>query len=121
MTELTPISLELLDETDGAVRLRASGCLADMAKNGPAVDLESMLGAEVFARRVLVDLNYVDFLDSSGVGWLLGAHRRFRSAGGALILHSVPPVVDHTLKILRMDQVLRMAKDEAEALSLVQT
>jgi anti-sigma B factor antagonist len=37
-------------------------------------------------RRVIVDLGRVDFLDSTGLGVLVGAHRRLRVNGGTLRL-----------------------------------
>lgn len=37
-------------------------------------------------RRLVIDLTGVDFLDSSGLGVLIGAHRRVRAAGGELRL-----------------------------------
>jgi anti-sigma B factor antagonist len=117
MPELKPLELELLDTVDGVRTVRARGCLSDNA--AAAATLETLLGADCFASQVTLDLNHVDFIDSSGIGWLLGAHRRFRSAGGGLVLHSIPPVVRQTLKVLRMDEVLRLAKDESAARSLV--
>lgn len=119
MPELTPLSLKHVGEAEGAVSVRAAGCLSDMSNPGPSATLDALLGADCYARPVLLDLNYVDFIDSSGIGWLLGAHRRFRGAGGALVLHSIPPVVLHTLKVLRMESVFRLAKDESEARSIV--
>jgi anti-sigma B factor antagonist len=37
-------------------------------------------------RRVVVDLGKVEFLDSTGLGVLVGAHRRLRAADGLLTL-----------------------------------
>jgi len=48
---------------------------------------------------VVVDLGRVDFLDSTGLGVLVGAHRRLRAGGGSLNL-----VIPHErlLKIFRI-------------------
>ncbi len=117
MPELTPLRLELLPADDSVQKVRAHGRLSDSGDASSA--LEALLGGDCFVQQVLLDLNHIDFIDSSGIGWLLGAHRRFRGAGGALVLHSIPPVVRHTLKVLRMDEVFRLAKDESAAHSLV--
>ena len=116
MPEQKPLSLQSLGERDGALLVRAAGCISE--SGGPGVSLEDLLGADCYTRSVLVDLNYVDFIDSSGIGWLLGQNRRFQAAGGKLVLHSIPPVVRHTLKVLRMESVFRLAKDESAACSL---
>jgi len=117
MPELKPLRLELLDDVEGVRRVRAAGCLSE--NHAPAMTLETLLGDGCYASQVTLDLKHIDFIDSSGIGWLLGAHRRFRSAGGKLVLHSIPPIVGQTLKVLRMDEVFRLAKDESAARSLV--
>lgn len=117
MSELKPLRLEHLGADESVQRVRAFGCLSETG--GASTTLDSLLGADCFAHQVLLDLHHIDFIDSSGIGWLLGAHRRFGAAGGALVLHSVPPVVRQTLRVLRMDEVFRLAKDESEARSIV--
>jgi anti-sigma B factor antagonist len=56
-------------------------------------------------RKVIVDLGGVDFLDSTGLGVLVGALRRLRAAGGTLVL-----VCDREslLKIFRITALDRM-------------
>jgi anti-sigma B factor antagonist len=41
---------------------------------------------EAGARKVIVDLSRVEFLDSTGLGVLVGALKRLRAAGGTLAL-----------------------------------
>lgn len=106
-----------------------NGALAKLALNGRVTQAElpagedpllETLGANAYSRKVLVDLTGSDFIDSSGVGWLLNCHKKFRQADGCFILHSIPPLVRRTLQVLRMELVLRLAKDEAEAETLAQ-
>jgi anti-anti-sigma factor len=59
------------------------------------------------------------FLDSSGVGWLLGCNKRFRQGGGSMVLHTVPPIVLDMLKVMRLEQVLKIADDEPAAVSIM--
>lgn len=83
--------------------------------------LLEVLGVDAYSRKALVDLTGADFIDSSGVGWLLNCHKKFRQANGRFILHSIPPLIRRTLQVLRMELVLQLAKDEAEAEALAQT
>ena len=80
--------------------------------------LESLLGPEVFARKLLLNLEETNYVDSSGVGWLIGCHKRFQQAGGKLVVHSVPPTVRQVLRVLRIDSLLTVGASEAEARAL---
>lgn len=51
------------------------------------------------AERVVVDLRGVDFLDSTGLGVLIGALKRLRLAGGDLAL------VCHSAKLLKIFRI----------------
>lgn len=54
------------------------------------------------ARRIVLDLAHLDFIDSSGLHLLLVAHRRARSRGHALVLAEVPP---HARRLFRLTGV----------------
>src|SRR5207248_9154489 len=77
--------------------------------------LEKLAGPGVFARRILFSLDRTTFLDTSGIAWLLSCHKRCLKAGGRIVFHSAPPLIDDTLKVLRMELVLNLADDEAAA------
>jgi anti-anti-sigma factor len=80
---------------------------------------EQLLGTSCFARTVLLDLSATDYLDSSGISWLILSHKHFREAGGRLVIHSVPPLLQRILKLLRLFSVLNLAADERAARELV--
>jgi anti-sigma B factor antagonist len=64
---------------------------------------------------LVVDLNGVGFIDSSGLGVLVGALRRAREAGGDLRVVSVQDSIARILRITGLDHVfvLHATLDEA--------
>jgi len=66
--------------------------------------------------RVIVDLNGVGFIDSSGLGVLVGALRRAREAGIELLLVSSQPSFARILRITGLDAVFLLHPTAAEAL-----
>src|SRR5690606_38742591 len=81
--------------------------------------LVGVLGPNAYSHQILLDLKNSDHIDSSGVNWLLTLHRRARENGGRLVIHSVPPLVDNVLKVLRMNLVFEIAPSRAEAFSKI--
>lgn len=57
------------------------------------------------ARKVVVDLARVEFLDSTGLGVLVGAHKRLRAAGGTLALVCAREPLLKIFRITALDQV----------------
>ena len=82
---------------------------------GFVTDPEPGLG---YRSRVLMNLEKAEYIDSSGIGWLLTHHKHFLQAGGKLVLHSVPPRINDVFQLLRMSAVLHIAPDEAAARAL---
>jgi anti-anti-sigma factor len=80
--------------------------------------LEQALGKECYTRKVVLSLQKSCYIDSAGIGWLVMCHKRFRDARGCLVLHSIPPMVQHVFTLLGLVDVLNMASDEAQAESL---
>jgi len=71
--------------------------------------------ANIYARKVYFDLSGVDYVDSSGVSWLLTCNRRFREAGGHLVVHSLHPLVSQLLRMLKLEKVLHLAESARKA------
>lgn len=78
-----------------------------------------LLGERGYARVVVLSLAATRFVSSSGLAALLTWHKRFRQAGGRLILHSITVPVMETLRVMRMERVLTVASDLASALEAV--
>jgi|1185.fasta_scaffold604036_1 anti-sigma B factor antagonist len=86
--------LELdVKRVDGVTMVRPTGEI-DMA-TAPRLSacLSSLTG------RVVVQLDEVTFLDSSGISVLVGAHHRLESDHGELVIRRPNPIVRRTLEL----------------------
>jgi anti-sigma B factor antagonist len=66
------------------------------------------------ARNVVVDLGRVDFLDSTGLGVLVGAHKRLRPVGGTFSLVCAKESLLKVFRITALDQIIPL-HDTVEA------
>lgn len=69
------------------------------------------------ACRIVVDLSSTDFVDSSGLGALIGGLKNARVAGGDLRIAAVPDNVQAVLRLTNLDRVLRSHATVEEAYS----
>ncbi len=55
---------------------------------------------------LVIDLIDLEAVDATGLGVLVGAHRRAQRAGRTLVLQDVPATVGRLLLVTRLDKVL---------------
>ncbi|GDX81587.1 anti-sigma factor antagonist [Deltaproteobacteria bacterium] len=74
-----------------------------------AAEVKSQLQAAVARgqHRLVVDLDGVPFIDSSGLGALIGALKAARVAGGDMRIARAGPQVLYVLEITMLDRVLQ--------------
>ncbi len=113
------MKLQIAGDEGHLVRLQVDGQITqrDLLPGGdPLADL---LGPEAYSKQVLLDLSRSPMIDSSGIGWLIAANKRFKEKGGWLVIHSYSPLIANTLKLLKMDKVLNLAPSLKDAETLV--
>jgi len=64
---------------------------------------------------VVVDLDEVEFIDSTGLGVLIGGLKRARTSGGDLMLVCTQPRIIRLLEMTRLDRALEVHSTVAEA------
>jgi anti-anti-sigma factor len=114
------MKLSAVSDDGQVLRVQATGRITHDVLSPSVDELGNLLGTGGYARRVVLSLADVDFMDTSGITWLLARHKRFREASGKLVIHSVTPMVLGVLKVLRLHAVLLLADNESAALALVQ-
>lgn len=90
------------------VRPGSSVALAGRLGAATVADVRAALSAAIDAGAgdLVVDLGSVDLVDATGLGVLVGAHRRADRAGRRLVLRAVPERIERLLLITRLHRVL---------------
>ncbi len=94
MTQDT-LSIDVTSANDGAIQLFALSGTLDIATS-PTLRAALMEAAERDNHEIIVDLTQLEFLDSTGLGALIGAHKRAAEHDGGVRL------VAHEGQILRL-------------------
>jgi anti-sigma B factor antagonist len=112
---MQPEPVEIDRPEPGVVVLRAKGDLDAYTAPGLRAQLHEATAGE--ADLVVVDLARVTFIDSAGLGALVGAHRRMREAEGALRIVRPPALVARAFELTGLDEVLDLRDDRDQALA----
>lgn len=99
------VSVERVSSADGVVTLRISGQLD--VETGPELDRHLADAADESGNRIVLEVDGVDFMDSSGIAVLLSAASR----GSQVELHNPTTAVRRVIDITGLAQVLRMRPD----------
>ncbi|MFN8007094.1 MAG: STAS domain-containing protein [Terriglobia bacterium] len=66
--------------------------------------------------KVLIDMDTVPYIDSTGVGFLVSTHTSLTNDGGQLKLLKVKPKILEVFKIMNLLSVFEIFEDEEEAM-----
>jgi anti-sigma B factor antagonist len=111
------------DELDISKRKKGDVVILDLSGNltlGPPEQSFKDAIADLTARKqtnVLVNLQGVEFMDSSGVGALVKSFTTLSKSGGKLKLLQAGKFIQHTLKLTGLIGIFELYDDEASALS----
>ncbi|QLA17299.1 STAS domain-containing protein [Desulfolutivibrio sulfoxidireducens] len=96
-------------EGDRVVILLAGEIVMDMVQEFK-MEVESLLTRDG-CHEVVADLSAVTFMDSSGIGFLIGLHRRAEAAGRRFRLQNPSPPIKKLLNMLKLSDFFSMEQD----------
>lgn len=68
---------------------------------------------------LILNLEEVEFIDSSGLGAILNADRTAKESDGFLVMYGLHANTLHLIKIAKLDHVLSVAPTQKEAIDLL--
>lgn len=106
--------------TQDSLIVRMSGELDLQTANVFRAEVERQLAASEHIRHLILDLRGVTFIDSSGIGAILGRCRDIRvlRAGKVVVYRPRPPVF-RVLKLAGLMRVVEVAHTQQQALAIV--
>jgi anti-anti-sigma factor len=107
------MKLSIAKDDGQCVHVSVTGQVTQREIDPISEPLQELLGPAAYSRQVRLDLSETNYLDSSGIGWLLKCHKRMREKGGKLTLHAPHPMVANVLKVLKLDRVFNVEAAEA--------
>lgn len=66
--------------------------------------------------KLLIDMDSVPYIDSTGVGFLVSSHTSLKSQGGQLKLLRVKPKILEVFKVMSLLSIFELFEDEEEAM-----
>ncbi|MEQ6376255.1 anti-sigma F factor antagonist [Bacillaceae bacterium S4-13-56] len=67
-------------------------------------------------KHVLLNLEGLSFMDSSGLGVILGRYKELKQAGGEMVVCSISPAIKRLFDMSGMFKIIRFEDDEVHAL-----
>ena len=98
--------LTLFLRLDGELDMHTS----DLVRNAIDIEIEKR-----GIRTVILNLQEVQFIDSSGLGVILGRYKKLLPLGGKLKITNVPPNVYKIMELSGLPKIINFYEDEAHA------
>ena len=95
------------------VVLKVVGRITQNGMSDGSDPLEPFLDVEGQGCTLRLDLSGTEFIDSSGIGWLIQSHKRLRAAGGNLILHAPSPPIERSFEVVKLGNVIQIDSTRA--------
>lgn len=109
-----------------AIRFREDVAIMSLAgkflagSDGPFLRQKIKDLTDTGTKKLIVDFAGVPYIDSTGLGFLVGSRKTAESANARLILANLNQHVKRILDNVRLSPFFLIAKDEAEAMSRLQ-
>jgi len=107
-----PLEIEKIDDASGATVLRLHGPLL----LGNFFPLQTMVRSDN-ASLLIVDVSDMPYIDSAGIGCLVGAHVSRENSGRKLFLVGANDRLLTSLKVTKVDQLFKLAPSVEQAIA----
>jgi anti-sigma B factor antagonist len=110
-----PLSLDTITVGSNCALIRVAGEIDVYTAPNLREAILGLIGNGV--SHVIADLRAVDFLDSTGLGAIVGGHKRLRTNEGSLVLAASPDRIVRLFRITGLDRAFSLYSSVPEAIA----
>lgn len=110
-----PLSLETITVGSDCALIRVAGEIDVYSAPQLRETILGLIGTGV--SHVIADLRAVEFLDSTGLGAIVGGHKRLRTNEGSLVLAASPDRIVRLFRITGLDRAFSLYPSVPEAIA----
>lgn len=104
-----------LDVRETVLCIRLSGELDHHAAEDLRTKVTEILAANPI-KHILLNLENLAFMDSSGLGVILGRYKQIKAAGGEMVVCAISPAVQRLFDMSGLFKIIRLEENEQKAL-----
>lgn len=94
---------------EGSLTARISGEIDHHSARWLRMDIDTALNDNQ-PNHLILDFSAVTFMDSSGVGLVMGRYKNMKAAGGTVELAGMPPYIEKVMTLAGMDKLVKMSE-----------
>lgn len=98
---------------DGVLEVKLIGEIDHHSAIRVRSDIDSLI-FEARPQKVALDLSNISFMDSSGLGLIMGRYTLIKELGGSLVLQSPSAAVMKILSLAGMERIVKIEKTNTE-------
>ena len=100
------------EETGYFLRIKINGDVDHHSAVSIRAGMDSLL-YKIRPKRLYLDLSAVDFMDSSGLGLIMGRYALMKELGGDLVVCDPCPGVERVIKLAGLERLVRIERKDA--------
>lgn len=99
------MAVYITDGGDGVMTAKITGEIDHHTARWLRMDIDTAI-ADRAPKKLLMDFSGVSFMDSSGVGLVMGRYKNMKERGGKVALINMPEYIEKVMNLAGMDRLL---------------
>ena len=99
------MAVYITDSGDGILTAKITGEIDHHSARWLRADIDTAI-QDKSPNRLIIDFSGVNFMDSSGVGLVMGRYKNMKERGGRVELKNMPDYIEKVMTLAGMDKLL---------------